>query len=166
MTRKDIFAAALSTYIFARDALNNQPPSNTADEGELLSDAYQNAYDRLLNTQAADLSDVRAKMEVLWEDANSLPRPEHLQSLMQDLVALTDAEPSRTFNAETWLHNFERFGGGYIERNGELVLLVPHGSTDGYTQDAISDLMFTLEACHGRPAVVEVIRAKNSRLAA
>ena len=44
--------------------------------------------------------------------------------------------------------------------------MVPQGSTDGYTQDAIGDLMFTLEACHGRLAVIEAIRAKCTRLAA
>lgn len=166
MTRKDFFAAALAAHNFARDALNNQPPSTGEDENDLLADAYATALDRLLKTNAADVSDLRAKMEVLFEDTHSIPRADHVQSIMQDLLALTDAEPSRTFNPDTWLQSFERMGGGWIERNGELVLLVPHGSTDGYTQDAINDLMFTLEACHGRFAVIAAIRAKGDRLAA
>jgi hypothetical protein len=119
-----------------------------------------------LTTNAADVSDLRAKMEALWEDPQAIPLPRHMQAVMQDLLALTDAEPSRTFNPDTWLHAFERFGGGWIERHGELVLMVPHEPKDTSTRDAIADLMFTLEACHGRPAVVEAIRAKTTRLAA
>lgn len=166
MNRKTTFAAALEGYIFARDALNNQPQDTTHEQGELLSDAYQSAHERLITTPAADVSDLRAKMETMWEDPAATPLPHHMQAVMQDLLVLTDLEPSRTFNADTWLHHFERFGGGWIERSGELVLMVPHGSTDGYTQDAIADLMFTLEACHGRFAVIEAIRAKTQRLAA
>lgn len=166
MSTKQIFAAALDAYIFARDALNNQPDNTSVEAEEFHSEAYHGAFDRLMKAMAADVSDLRAKMESLWEDPQALPCPEHMQAIMQDLLALTDAEPSRTFNADTWLRNFERFGGGWIERNGELVLMVPHGSTDGYTQDAIDDMMFTLEACHGRPAVIEAIRAKTTRLAA
>lgn len=166
MNTKTFFAAALEAYIYARDALNNQPDANSNEQCELLSDAYQSAHERLITTKVADVSDFRAKMEALWEDPHSIPPVQYLQAMMQDLLVLTDAEPSRTFNAEHWLHHFERFGGGWIERNGELVLLVPHGSTDGYTQDAIADLMFTLEACHGRDAVIEAIRSKTSLLAA
>ena len=110
MTRKDFFAAALAAHNFARDAVNNQPPNASADESDLLSDAYATALDRLLLTNAADVSDLRAKMEVLFEDTHSVPPAKHVQSVMQDLLALTDAEPSRTFNPDTWLRLFESMG--------------------------------------------------------
>lgn len=166
MSSKMIFAAALDAFVFARDALNNQPANSAAEAEDFHSEAYHGTFDRLMKTKAADVSDLRAKLEALWEDPQATPRTEHMLAIMQDMLALTDAEPSRTFNPAIWLQSFERFGGGWIERNGELVLLVPHGSTDGYTQDAINDLMFTLEACHGRFAVIAAIRAKGDRLAA
>ncbi len=166
MSTKQIFAAALDAYIFARDALNNQPTTNSIVQDDLHSAAYDGALDRLLTARAADVSDLRAKMEALWEDPQAIPLPRHMQAVMQDLLALTGAEPSRTFNPDTWLQAFERFGGGWIERHGELVLMVPHDPKDTSTRDAIADLMFTLEACHGRPAVIDAIRAKDGRLAA
>lgn len=166
MNSKTVFAAALSAYIYARDTLNDQPLSNSVEQDDMYSEAYHGALDRLLKTRAADVSDLRAKMEALWEDPQTLPRADQMLAIMQDLLALTDLEPSRTFNAESWLYDFERFGGGWIERNGELLLMVPQGSTAGRTQDAVADLMFTLEACHGRSAVINAIRAKTTLLAA
>lgn len=164
--QKAFFADAVKAYNYARDALENQPDDTSAEQSELLSDAYSSAYERVITMRAADISDFRAKMEVLWEDPHSTPSATYLQSLMQDLIALTDAEPSRTFDAKLWLYHFERNGGGYIERDGELVLMVPHVVKDSTARDVLDDLMFSLEACQGRLAVIEAIKRRNGALAA
>lgn len=157
------FARALAAFNYARDTLNASPEDVTPEHEDMLSDAYHCAFDRAMTTPASSTSDLRAKFEILWEDANSIPRTEHLAAMMADLVRLTSAEPSRTFNPDTWLRNFERFGGGWIERAGEVVLVTP---TDPKSRDAIQDLMFQLEGCNARETVNATIRGRAERRAA
>lgn len=162
-TRAAAFVRALSAYKYARDTLNATPEDVTPEHEDMLSDAYHCAFDRAITAPAASISDLRAKFEILWEDPHSIPRAEHLAAILTDLAHLTGFEPSRTFNPDAWLHHFERFGGGWIERDNEIVLVTP---TDPKNRNAIADLMFQLEGCNARHIVNATISAKGERLAA
>lgn len=153
----DRFAIALSDFLAARTTLNSLPPSVTNDVETACGDAFTYAEDRLISTPAKTVSDLRAKMEVIWNDPAALPTPETIRAVMADVHALTDHEPSRIFDAPAWLAWFEQQGGGWIEREGEIILLIP----DKSDLNRMDDIMHELAACDGRDAVCNVIRERS-----
>ena len=70
---------------------------------------------------------------------------------MADLHRLTGREGSRLFGAGAWLEWFERHGGGWIERDGEIVLMFPDRAGN---RGAMDSIMHELETCDARGAVL------------
>jgi hypothetical protein len=157
-TEQDYFANALSLSLAAIQRLNNLPEGISLEDEEIVSHAYSTLEDRLIATPAATISDLRAKMEVVFHDIAATPRPETLLTLMRDLHSLTGHEPSRYFDPAAWLKWFQRWGGGWVEREGEIILVVPDGPN---APGPIKDVMFELEACDARKLVEQFIRERS-----
>ncbi len=153
------FDAALERYISARDHLNNLAPATTLAQEEAAGVAFSAAEDALLVTKATTVEHLRVKAEVLWADSASTPTVEARLAFLADTRALAGEGPSRVLNAASWLRWFESRGGGWIVREGEIVLLVPD---NGDAKCA----MHELAATGGREQVFALIRSRQTAQAA
>lgn len=157
----DHFAEALTAYHSAKDYLNGLSESVSHEESDRAGDSYSLSHDRLIATPARSISDLRAKMEVVWADKASTPSAETVLAILADCHRLTNYEPSRAFNAAEWLDWFERNGGGWIEREGEMLLLVPEASDSSL--DPMDGIMHELAAFNGAGQVKALIRKRTPR---
>lgn len=147
------FAIALATWRRRRDHQEAMPLNGCqeAEDDAWAATAY--AEDVLVRTPAQTLSDLRAKAEIIWCDAGSVPSDEYVAAFFADLCNLTGNEQSRTFDAAGWLSWFERIGGGWVEREGDIILMAPD-------QDQLKDAFWMLNTRGGREAVKAVIRER------
>jgi len=160
MTVSDRFASALKRFLDARHRLDHDLPADPSPEEEdIAAGAYSYARDALIRTPALTVSDLRAKVEVLWQDRASDKDGEAALAIMRDLHEMTNREPSRCFDADTWLTWFERRGGVWIERDAEILFMVP---SDG----SMDDVMYNLDACGGLQLVFDLIRERSRAKAA
>lgn len=151
------FDEVLADYNQHREWLDNLPVQSDADIETRFMDALGAAEQRLLRTPVGNVSDLRAMAEIIWQDRDGLPSSKMLSAFFDNLRRLDGNAPSRTFNPAPWLDWFERHGGGWIERDGEIVLLVPHGE-----RDLITDAMWQLETRGALEQVKALIREQGT----
>lgn len=149
-----LFEHRLEVYKFSRDALESLPdlpdPELTA-----ACNAFCAAEDDVVRTKAETLDQLVTKAEIMWQDAHAEPDRPDILAFCAELRRLAGCGPSRIFNPTRWLDRFQKAGGGWIDRGGEIVLLV--AEDDGH-----DDLLHELEVCAGRNAVLELIRERRS----
>ena len=153
-TEQSAFTRALDEWLSNRRALDALPVTDTEVETRFM-DALSAAERRLFKATPKTIADVRALAEIAWQDADSLPPRELVASILMNLRRLDNDAPSRTFNPEAWLSWFERSGGGWVEREGEIILLVPS------TGNNVADAMWQLETLGGLEQVRELIRQRH-----
>lgn len=127
-TGTDPFDYALDEWRRQRDKLDGLPSgtSNEEEQGQL--DLLTAAEGLLLAAPVSSVSQLRALAEVMWPEADSIPTSEMVASLFTALRKLDGDKRSLTLTAEEALANFKERGGGWIEREGEVVFL--HNSPD------------------------------------
>lgn len=145
---------ALETYIFALNRLDDAPSGIDDEEEEMLSNAYSRARELLIRSPAETIDDLRVKFDVLCLDGNRCLQREEAKGLFRDLRRLSSSHTSPIFRPDKWLKWFQRNGGGWVEREQEIVLLAPcNGNAD--------DCMEELEASGGCEAVKSLIREQS-----
>lgn len=154
----EAFNRALAAYRATLDAFNFSPDDTPVEHERMLEAAWVAADKMVIATPAANLSDLRAKAELMFQEVHSTPPREFLLSFMQDLARLTNYEPSRTFCAKTWVRWFERCGGMWHIDGDRVTLLNTEAET-------FRDHMFTLTACNGREQVEAHILANRRNMA-
>lgn len=148
------FDEDLAAYLETRDFLNNLQQGTSREDERRAEVDYNGARDRVTTSPALSPAELRAKAEIIWGDRESTPCEESRLSFLQDLQRLTDHAPSMVLDVPGWLSWFERSGGGWVQRDEEIVLLVPEdGRADG--------AMFELAAHGAREQVFEHIRKRN-----
>lgn len=148
------FDEALTALRARRAALDAVPMDNDA-ESDAAIDALFFAERRVMQIPADSISDFRAKFELLFNDGSTTTDPESLAPLFADLHRLTAHEPCRTLTPESWLAHFEACGGGWIEREGEILLLFPDRGKSEYSQ-------WLLETRGLRHGAIELIRQRSA----
>lgn len=151
------FNSALTAYCASLDIFNYAPKGNSEEHDRALEIAWLAAERAALSTPAQTIDDVRAKMEILFQDPMAQPPVEQIMFVMQDLVRLTNYTPSRVFCAKTWVNWFARHGGMW-HVDGNKVTLLNIESAD------LKDHLFTLAACNGREQVEDYIRQHSPAL--
>lgn len=151
----DLFEERLASYIYARDRLEAQADDLSAIESNHYADAYLYAESLALNTPVSNLSDLRAKAEILWGDPDNTPNRDEIVPFLADLVRLTNHKPSRVFDARHWLARFEHAGGMWAVREGEVLILGPVGPD-------LSGLLDMLSAMDGAEAVKGLVRRRHA----
>lgn len=149
--RQSHFDELLKTWK-ARYARYRQEKSDDEEIEEQLFAAWSAAEEAVIQTPAETVSDLRCKAEILWGNASSMPSDTEIAAFLADMRRLTN-EPSRTFDAAQWLAWFEHQGGGWIEREGEILLLIPDKA-------GFENVMWPLNVCDGRNAVFALIRER------
>jgi hypothetical protein len=147
------FAVKLVDFLIARDKLNNSPDDITREQESIAEAAYFYTEERLIETPANDLADLRAKFDIIWLDPQALPNNATVLAIFADFRRLTGGGMSRVFSPTKWLGYFERKGGMYCVRGDDVFLLTPEGAD-------LDDVMFELEASGGREAVFNLIRER------
>lgn len=148
------FDRALARYLYALDRL--RATTDDSDENcDMLTDALTTAERDLMAEPAADIRELRAKADILWDCPSSTPPEELFWQFFKDLRRLTDDAPSITFHPAGWLERFERRGGGWIVRGGEAFILWP-------VPEDVRELLDELETRGDRAAVLDLIRAREA----
>ncbi len=151
---KSAFDREFEIYLEIRNRFNGSPADISDQEERMLSDSYAEARERMIKTRVANIEDFRTKFETMFAEGPAIPRNESIAELFRDLCFLTNHAPSRAFDAKTWLKWFERNHGGWIERDGEIILMWPEN-------DNMDDMLFELNAAEGREAVYSLIRRRQ-----
>lgn len=152
------FDKMLTTYLQRRSFFDGLPSDTSEEEEEAYSASFSRAEKDFLRVPAKTLSQLRSKAEIIWNDGGSCPGEEMVSLFFADLLDLTDHSPSQTFNAEEWLRWHERCGGGWVERDGEIILLFPDRPNGG-----ASDVCWALDTRDGSEAVKQLIRERSKR---
>jgi hypothetical protein len=150
MNRTTPFEEAMSRHLFALERLHTEPDDSDEMSG-LLTDALCRAEDALMFVPASNLSELRAKCDVIFCDLDSTPKSEHVLALFDDLVRMTGNTTSHVFDPARWLARFERCGGGWVVQDGKAWLMWPEN-------DRINDCLAELKMRGGKPAVMDLIR--------
>lgn len=124
----DPFTAALTAWKQQRDKLNNLPAGTSNEEEQHQLDLLTAAEGQLLECSITNISQLRTIAEVVWQDADSIPTSDMVARFFAALRNLDGGNRSLTFSAEEELANFKERGGGWIEREGEVVFL--HNNPD------------------------------------
>ena len=127
-TGTDPFDYALDEWMRQRDKLDNLPSGTSNEEEQVQLDLLTAAEGLLLTAPVSTVSQLRALAEVMWPEADSTPTSEMVASFFTALRKLDGDKRSPTLTAEDALANFKERGGGWIEREGEVVFL--HNSPD------------------------------------
>lgn len=151
------FDAALADYMKTRAVLNELPAHIGGDEERRLMDAQGVAEDRLFRQPPKSIADIRALAEIAWQDPASLPTSDMIATVLKGLRSLDGNAPSRTFDAKWWLYSFERFGGGYVVRGDEVLIVTPIPQSE-----ALIGLLWELETRGGREQVKAAIREREA----
>ena len=111
-----------------------------------------------LQTDSVQLTrdDMRAKFDAVQYDMDLLPDVEDMLAFFTDLQQLSSHRCSPFFRPDEWLDWFERRNCGWVERDGEIVFLLPHQPDDSVAED----LMVDLRARGGCEAVKALIRER------
>lgn len=144
---------AVLNYINGRDYVCSLPIDREDEDNDRAEAAYMQVDGALLETPAENLHDLRIKFDAIWSDVAALPNERTLRIIFADFRRLVGDAVSPIFNPTLWLEYFEKRGGSYVARGGEVFLLQPHGAE-------LADNMFELEALRGKPAVDAVIRQR------
>lgn len=156
MTDELRFEEALAAYIATREWFNQLPTDLDYIDEERAGDAYATALNRVLDTPAVTIKQIRDKAEILFGEERVPASPDTVLPLMHDLHRLAGGGPSRVFSSRSWLKWFERRGGGWVERDGEIILLTPdNGDAD--------DALYLLAANNARTQAIEAIRERMGR---
>ena len=147
------FEQALELYQQGQSALGIASESGPSNAEDVAYATMIEGERRLFNTKAKNLSEFRAKFEVAYRDPQSLLPEREVNSLFIDLRNLTSNEASRTFQADLWVDWFQEYGGGWIERDGEITLLYPESLLGSSTQ-------WELESRNALPLVRAEIRKR------
>ena len=152
------FDEALTEYLRERDRLEAMPVETTSreDEGRAM-EAMAAAERRLFNKTPQTVGDVRVLAEIAWRDPDSIPDVSMIGAVINGLRQLDGNTPSRTFEPESWLRNYERLGGGWTNVEGEVSLLAPVPTHDG-----LQAMLWELDTRGGREQIKAAIRAKDS----
>lgn len=153
MDRTTPFEEAMSRYLFALERLHTEADQSDEMSG-LLTDALSRAEDAVMSKPAQGIADLRAKADILFCDADSLPKDQHILAFFTDLIRLTGDTPSRVFDPERWLAWFQRCGGNWTVQNGKAWLMWPE-------TDSIKDCMTELAMRGGKAAVMDLIRTRH-----
>lgn len=128
-SNRQAFANALERWKRRTAALAAMPVEmldDNADEVDDLVDATVEAARQLIAIPAHCLTDLRAKLEVMFDDLSTRVEGGELDSVFADLRAMTHGE-SPTFNAKAWAIELHRAGGGLIKSGNADVFLYPEG---------------------------------------
>ena len=149
------FDEALTEYLRERDRLEAMPVETTSreDEGRAM-EAMAAAERRLFNKTPQTVSDVRALAEIAWRDPDSLPDVSMIGAVINGLRQIDGNAPSRTFEPDSWLRNYERLGGGWTNVEGEVSLLAPVPTPEG-----LQAMLWELDTRGGREQVKAAIRS-------
>lgn len=145
---------ALNRYRFALDVLHDGSDDSDAMTN-LISDGLITAENAVMSAPATNFDDLRVKADVLFADHNSVPRDDHVKSFFADLIRMTGNGPSRVFDPARWLARFERIGGGWVVQEDRTWLMWPE-------DDRMDDCLQELELRGGKPAVLDLIRARHN----
>ena len=148
------FNERLGVYVRRRNAVDDMSPDDD-DQVNDATDALVAAAERVISTPAVTLMDVRAKLEVLFDDDTLPVEGTDLNEVFDDLARLTGNATSPTFDAERWLVRFQNYGGGWVERDGEVVLLYPD-------RVGMETCRWLLETRNGLHAVKAAILARSA----
>ncbi|MEZ5688775.1 MAG: hypothetical protein R3E21_08360 [Caenibius sp.] len=128
----DIMRNAAAQYVHAFNRLNDAPEDTSEADEDLLSDAYWAARERVIECPASTVDDLRVKFDVIWLDYGASPPRSSIDCVFRDLHKLSSQKVSPVFQADCWLKWFEAKGGGWIERDDDIVLIAPPDKlTDG-----------------------------------
>ena len=147
------FDSAVARYLYALDRLHSEPDDSDEMSG-LLTDALACAEDGVMFEPASSFEDLRVKADIIWCDIASLPKDTHVLLFFQDLLRLTGNAVSPVFDPARWLARFERCGGGWVVQDGKAWLMWPE-------DDRINDCLAELKIRGGKPAVMDLIRARD-----
>lgn len=150
------FQKALAVWIARRNELNDAPLDIGQQREDELTDLLYAAEEKVLSESPTTLSELRALAEMIFQDRGSMPSPHLLSALFAGIRKLDGNGPSPTLNAKDWLRYFERENGGWVERDGEIVLIHP-----AKPSDLMSDLLWVLETRNGFSAVKAEIVARS-----
>lgn len=152
-TKPSSFQKTLAEYLDCLRRLEGKPANEQA-----LLDSLHASECSLLEETPQTVADLRALAEIIWQDQDGVPSSEMLRSFFRALRTLTGGEPSQTFDAGAWLNWFETHNGGWIERDGDILLLWPEGDNAAMQLD---DLRFVLETRAGHAQVIAEIRRRQ-----
>lgn len=152
------FQKALAVWLARRNELNEAPLDIDQRREDELTDLLFAAEEKVLSESPSSFSELRALTELIFQDPGSMPSPHLLSALFAALRKLDGNGPSPTFNAKDWLRYFERANGGWIERDGEIVLVHP-----AKPSDLMQELLWVLETRDGLAAVRDEIRSRSGR---
>ena len=148
------FDRALSRYLYALDRLRTEPDYSDEANG-MLNDAVCHAEWAVMQVPAANLYELRAKADVVWDALDSVPSDASVQSFFADLIRLTGGGASLLFDPAYWLDRFEKSGGGWLVRDGKAWLMWPEG------EDRLDYCLAELKMRGGKPAVEALILARH-----
>lgn len=155
---KTKFDKAVARYLYALDRMNTC--SDHSDQmTNFLHDALCRAEDAVMFEPAGDIAELRTKADIIWGDLGTLPRDRHILAFFDDLIRLTGDAVSPIFDAGRWLARFERCGGSWVTRDGKTWLMWPEN-------DLIDNCLAELKVLGGKPAVIELINAREHALEA
>lgn len=152
VARKRRFDEALDVWRERDEYLSSLPYDDQA-RNDAAVDAKCAAENAIFALPCETIHDLRAKLELIFIDPDVVSGPEIVAGLFKDVRTLDGGASSPTFNAGAWLRHFEYMGGGWIERDGDIVLMVPEGRAVDYS-------MWMLETRDGRKAVHNLIRQR------
>jgi hypothetical protein len=146
------FEQALAQFLYARDRVNGRRDDTTTEEDDLLFDGMTTAEERLFAIPASNIAELRVKAEILWNEPGSIPGEQMQLQFMTDLHRLTGNAQSRVFDVGGWLSLFQRNGGGWVVRDGEVFLFGPKDNT--------ADAFYALDAANARQLVKDTLLAR------
>lgn len=147
------FDQAVARYLYAYERLHTEADDSDEMSG-LLTDALCRAEDAVMDEPATSLDQLRMKLDIVFCDIDSLPKDRHVLALFDDMVRLTGNTSSPVFDPARWLARFERCGGGWVVQDGKAWLMWPEN-------ERINDCLAELKMRGGKPAVIELIRARH-----
>jgi hypothetical protein len=126
---------ALRSYIFTRDTYNHAPAAITHHHETMLGAAYMTARSQLIGTPASSIDDFRTKFDVMLLDPAATPSRADVLLLFKDLQRIASTKVSPIFNPDCWVKWFERRGGGWVARQGEVLFLIPPSGDADYCME-------------------------------
>lgn len=144
------FDRAFHAYLFALDRLLNDPDESD-EANDYATAALHAAENNLMAEPASNLDELRVKADVLFFDLDSVPVQSHVEAFFADLVRLTGGYRSLAFNTAEWLELFQRRGGYWSVRDGEVYLF-----SDG--SECAQKALAELDMRGARRAVSDLIR--------
>lgn len=148
------FDEKLEVWRRCRVELSELPLEAAADDEDRLCNALEAAERKLMGQRVESASDLRALAEIIWPDPSSIP-PRQMMTTFFAALRQLDRSASRTFDPKAWVSQFKRGDGGWVERDGEILLLSPTPQSD-----LIAALFWEMETRGARELVENEIRRR------